>query len=92
MCSGPCDGTGAREPLGKHHFDRATVQGELGRVGAWGGKGEGGRSSGDNAIDSHHSCLKIQQFFMNKHFSIFCLTLVDFQSPEVDTFDNFAEC
>ena len=34
---------------------------------------------------------EVQQFFMNKHFSVCCLTLVDYQSPEIVVFYNFAQ-
>lgn len=58
------------------------MQGDLGTLGGKGLQGEDGRSSGENAIDSHCSYLKIQQLFTNKHFLVFfCLTLADFQSP-----------
>ena len=61
----------------------------------WAGEGgrqrENGRSPGKNAPDPHCSYLNEgQQFFINKHFSIYRLTWVDFQSAEI-VFDNFAQ-
>lgn len=55
---------------------------------AWGWK-RMGEAPGKNAIDSRSSYLTFSNFFTNNCFSICCMPLVDFKSPEMVVLGNF---